>query len=107
MQILRHETRPRALDLMRPRLQWLTSQSLRNYRGIFRLHGDRRKGGFPRFNHLVTTRYRATCSDRRNEDIYFSIRVGPNLLRRRLAMNFRIRRVVKLLRDPRVRGLTR
>src|SRR5208283_5596302 len=88
---------------MRAGLQWLAGKRLRNNRRILRIHRNGFKSWFARFNHLHTAGDGAARPDTRDQNVHLAVRVGPNFLRRGLAMNFHIGRIFKLLRNPGVR----
>ena len=100
MKIFGNEPGAQSLDFMRARFQWLAGQRLRNHRRILGIHRDGDERRFARFDDFHATGDGATRPDTRDQNVHLAVRIGPNFLRRRLAMNLDIGRILKLLRNP-------
>src|SRR6516162_4008913 len=100
MEIVWNEPSPGPLDLVRPRFERFAAHGLKYYWRIFGLDRNRLERRVPFLDDFRNAGDRTPRTDCRNEDIDFSIRVRPDLFRRRLLMDDRICRVVELLRHP-------
>ncbi len=88
-----------ALNHVLARLQWLAASMLGDYRTDGRFDGHDLHSRLACFQNLADPRDCSARPDASHKDIDLAGRIAPNLLGRGLAMNFRIRRVVKLLWD--------
>ena len=104
MQVVGNESRPRALDFVRPRLDLFTRARLRDDRRIFRFHRDDLDARLAFFEHLAHAGAGATGADRGNENVDLAVRVVPDFLGCCLRMDVRICRILELLRHPAIRG---
>ena len=102
IEVLGHKARPRALNLVRTRLERFAIARLRDDRRILRLDRDGPERLLARLDHLADARDRAAGADRRDQDVRLAVGVLPNLLGRGPPVNLRVGGVVELLRNPRV-----
>src|ERR1035437_7371156 len=66
VEVLGDEPCPRALNLVRPRLEWFAIARLRDDRRIFWLDSDGPEAFLPRLEHFADARERAASADRRD-----------------------------------------
>ncbi len=98
IQHIRNETGAKTLDGVPPWLQWLAGATLGDDRAVDGFYRDHFHAGFSLFQDLTYAGDRAAGADAANDNVNLAIGVFPNFFRSRLAVNFRIRRILELLR---------
>jgi hypothetical protein len=88
------------LDLVWSGLEGFLVARLGDDGRILGLDRDRAKAFLARLNDFTDARDGSARANRRNKNVGLAIGVGPDFLGGGLTMDFRIGRVVKLLRNP-------
>src|SRR6266540_315939 len=103
VKVFRHEPGAGALNFMGAGLDRLAREGLRNNRRILRLDGDGLEAGSAGMDDFVTAGNGAAGAHGGHENVDLAIRVAPEFLGGGLAVDFRVRRILELLGNPRVR----